>query len=84
MNQRDRKGRTLRPPVVVPVATMEDFLDEKILIPLSNLAGDGYGTYFQLLVGRGSHSQVIMCIFYHRKIDFRYTLKIVQTRIFKN
>ena len=43
---------------MVPVAVIEEFLAHSIVIPLTNLTGDGFSKFFTLLVGRGSHSKV--------------------------
>ena len=61
MNQRNNHGKILSPISKIPVALISDFLADDVLLPLVNLEGNGFGTFFQLLVGRGSHSTVSYC-----------------------
>ena len=68
MNQRDHAGKILRPSVRVPVLLMSDFLKDDGKFPLTNLSGDAFGTYFSLLVGRGSHSRVIKVYYTSKNI----------------
>ena len=58
INQREENGKILRPVQRVPAVLIQDFLDDKVVFPLHNEAGTGFGCVYQLVVGRGSHSNV--------------------------
>ena len=58
INQRNRRFEMIEPVEKVPVVLVEDFLDSKTVFALQNADATGFGTYYQLLVGAGSHSTV--------------------------
>ena len=37
---------------------VHDFFDEKLVYPLYNADGNGFGVYFNLVVGAGNHTKV--------------------------